>query len=119
MYRKSTNNDISLNWGLFAPVTWKRGTLKTLFNRTYVVRSTDYHLKKELDHLRYVFQKHNNCLNITIIEQVAKQVKDQNIQRNADRAHNVANKLPINSKSYTLLLTYTERKGEAAIKTVT
>ena len=33
VYRKSTNNDIYLNWGSFAPVTWKRGTLKTLFNR--------------------------------------------------------------------------------------
>ena len=28
VYRKSTNNDIYLNWGSFAPVTWKRGTLK-------------------------------------------------------------------------------------------
>ena len=55
VYRKSTNNDIYLNWGPFRPVTWKRGTLKTLFNRAYIVCSTDYHLKKELDHLRYVF----------------------------------------------------------------
>ena len=30
VYRKSTNNDIYLNWGSFAPVTLKRGTLKTL-----------------------------------------------------------------------------------------
>ena len=50
VYRNSTNNDIYLNWGSFAPVTWKSGTLKTLFNRAYIVCSTDYHLKKELDH---------------------------------------------------------------------
>ena len=50
VYRNSTNNDIYLNWGSFAPVTWKSGTLKTLFNRAYIVPSTDYHLKKELDH---------------------------------------------------------------------
>ena len=25
LYRKSTNNDIYLNWGSFAQVTWKRG----------------------------------------------------------------------------------------------
>ena len=50
VYRNSTNNDIYLNWGSFAPVAWKRGTLKTLFNRAYIVCSTDYHLKKELEH---------------------------------------------------------------------
>ena len=81
VYRKSTNNDIYLNWGSFAPVTWKRGTL---FNRAYIVCSTDYHLKKELDHLRYVFQKHNNYPK-WIIKQVVKQVKDQNIHSNADK----------------------------------
>ena len=75
-------------------------------------------LKKKLDHLRYVFQKHNNYPE-WIIEQVTKQVKDQNIQSNADRAPTVANKLPSNSKFYTLLLTYTEQKVEATIKTVT
>ena len=36
----------------------KKCILKTLFNRAYIACSTDYHLKKELDHLRYVFQKH-------------------------------------------------------------
>ena len=57
VYRKSTNNDIYLSWGSFAQVTWKKGTLKTRFNRACIVCSTDYHLKKELDHLRYVFEK--------------------------------------------------------------
>ena len=47
VYRKSTNNDIYLNWDSFAPVTWKKGTLKTLFNRAYIVCSTDYQFKKE------------------------------------------------------------------------
>ena len=75
VYRISINNDIYLNWGSFAPVTWKRGTLKMLFKRAYIVCSTDYHLKKELDHLRNVLQKHNNYLT-SIIKQVAKQVKD-------------------------------------------
>ena len=60
VYRKSINNNIYLNACSFTPVTWKRGTLKTLYKRAYIVRSTDYHLKKELDHLRYVFEEHNN-----------------------------------------------------------
>ena len=70
-----------------------------------------YHLKKKLEHLRYAFQKHNNYSK-WIINQVAKQVKDQNTQSNADEAPTVANELPSNSKSYILLLHYTGQKGE-------
>ena len=120
VYRKGTINDIYLNWGSFAPVNWERGTLKTLFNRAFIVCSTDYHLQKELDHLRYVFQKHNNYQK-WIIKQVVKQVKDQNIQSNDDRAHIVDNELITNSKSYTilLLLPYTGQKGEHSIRSLT
>ena len=117
VYRKITNNDIYLNWDSFAPVTWKRGTLKTMFNRAYIVCSTDYHLKKELDHLRYAFEKHNNYPK-WIIKQVAKQVKDQVIQSNADGAPTIANEFPSNSKSITLLLPYTEQKGEHLIRSL-
>ena len=121
VYRKSTENEIYLNWGSFAPVTWKRGTLKTLFNRGYIVCSTDYHLKKELDYLRYVFQKHTNYLK-WIIKQVevkdkgSKQIKDQNIQSNADGAR--TNDFPSNSKSFTLLLPYTGQKSEHLIRSL-
>ena len=51
----------------------------------------------------------------SLIKQVAKQVKDQNIHSNADRAPTVVNELPTNSKSHTLLLSYTEQKGEHLI----
>ena len=120
VYRKSKNNDIYLNWGLFAPVTWERDTLKTLFNRAFIVCSIDYHLKKELNHLRYVFQKHDNYPK-WIIKQVVKQAKDQNIQSNDDRAHTVDNELLTNSKSYALLLLlpYTGQKGEHSIRSLT
>ena len=117
VYRKSTNNDRYLNWGSFAPVTWKTGTLKTLFNRVYVVCSIDFHLKKELGYLRYVFQKHNNYSK-WIFKQVVKQVKDQNIHSNADRTPTVANKLPTNSSSYTLLLPHTGQKGEDLMRSL-
>ena len=115
VYRKSTENEIYLNWGSFAPVTWERGTLKTLLNRGYIVCSTDYHLKKELDYLRYVFQKHTSYPK-WIIKQVAKQEKDQNIQSNADGAR--TNELPSNSKSFTLLLPYTGQKSEYLIRSL-
>ena len=37
VYRKKTNNDIYLNWNAFAPVSWKRGTLRTLVQRADLV----------------------------------------------------------------------------------
>ena len=82
-----------------------------LFNRAHTVCSTNYHLKKELDHLRYVFHRHKNFLE-WIIKQVAKQVKDQNIPSNADGVPTVANELPSNSKSFTLLLPCSGEKRE-------
>ena len=103
VYRKSTNNDIYLNACSFAPVTWKRGTLKTLYNRAYIVRSTDYHRKKELDHSRYAFEKHNNCTK-WITKQVPKQVRDENLESNG--APTVANELPSNFRFFKLLLLY-------------
>ena len=55
VYRKGTNNDIYLNWGSYAPVIWKRGPLKILFNKPYIGCSTGYQFKKKIEHLRYVF----------------------------------------------------------------
>ena len=116
-YRKSTNNDNYLNWSSLTLVTQKRGTLKMLFNRVHIVCSADYHLRKELDHWQHVFKKHNNHPK-WIIKQVAKQVKDQNIQSNADRAPTVANELPTNFKSYILLNPYIGQKVEHLIKSL-
>ena len=33
VYRKAINNDVHLNWSVFAPISLKRGTLKTLIER--------------------------------------------------------------------------------------
>ena len=48
VYQKSTCNDIYLNCNSFAPDTWKRGTLKTLVERVYVICSTDQVLERKL-----------------------------------------------------------------------
>ena len=58
----------------------------------------------------------NNSYPKWITELVAKQVKDQNIQRNAYEALTFANGLLSNSKSYTFLLFYTGQKGEHLIR---
>ena len=60
------------------------GTLKTQLKRAWTVYSTDYHHKDELE-------KNNNCSK-WIIKQVAKQIKDQNIQSNADEPSTIADK---------------------------
>ena len=49
VYRKSTNNDIYLNWESFAPDKWKWGTLKTLTKRAYVCSN-----QKLPQHLNYI-----------------------------------------------------------------
>ena len=51
VYRKSTNNNIYLNWNSFAPNTWKRSTSRTLIKRAYLIYSSKKHLVDELKHL--------------------------------------------------------------------
>ena len=49
VYWKDTHNDLYLHWDAFAPVSWKRRTLRTLVNRAYLVCSDKKLLNKELE----------------------------------------------------------------------
>ena len=69
VYRKPTNNDIYLNWNSFSPKSGKRGTLRTVIKRAYVICSTTDLPEKELDHISFVFRKYNN-LPKWVIDQV-------------------------------------------------
>ena len=60
VYRKGTTNDIYSNRKSFAPTTWKRGTLKTLVDRAYLICSNIALGKKEIDHLKKVFHEKND-----------------------------------------------------------
>ena len=40
VYRKDSNSDVYLYWDSFPPITWKRGALKTLVERAYLICST-------------------------------------------------------------------------------
>ena len=61
VYRKSTNNDIYMNWNSFAPKTWKMGgTLKSLIERAFLICSTEKLLNEELKHLEEVFREKNH-----------------------------------------------------------
>ena len=46
-FRKDTQNDVYLNWESFSPISWKRGTLKSLISRAYI-SSNQSLLEKEL-----------------------------------------------------------------------
>ena len=80
VYRKSTNNDIYLNWESFAPDKWKRGTLKTLTKRAYDVCSNQELLQKELNYIGKVFRANNNYAN-WVINKVLQQAKQQQQQQ--------------------------------------
>ena len=62
IYRKSTNNDICMNWHSFAPKTWKTRTLKSLAKRAIFICSTEEVLNEELEHTGKVFREKNNFL---------------------------------------------------------
>ena len=74
VYRKDSNSDVYLHGDSFVPITWKRGTLKTLVERAYIVCATSNLLGKELTHIRIAFTNTNVYPN-WIINQVFKQVK--------------------------------------------
>ena len=59
VFRKENNNDIYLHWRSFAPMTWKKGTLRTLIRRAYAVCSNDNLLREELHHIEKSFTEFN------------------------------------------------------------
>ena len=70
------------------PISWKRGTLKTLVEREYLICSTPRLLEKELTHIRTVF-RNTNGYPYLVINQVFEQVKAK--QRDTVPTSNVSN----------------------------
>ena len=59
VYRKETNSDLYLHWHAFASISWKRGTLRSLVNRVYIICSNNNYLQQELKHLERIFHTQN------------------------------------------------------------
>ena len=74
VYRKVSNADVYLDWISSAPHSWKRGTLKTLSQRAYMIFSTTKLLHTELKYLEKVFVEKKNYPK-WVIRQVFTQVK--------------------------------------------
>ena len=89
VYRKEINSNVYLHWDSFTPISWKRGTLKILVERAYLICSTPRLLEKEPTHIRTVFRNINGYPN-WIINQVFEQVKVK--QRDPVTNSNVSNK---------------------------
>ena len=65
----------------FSPDTWKRGTLKTLVERAYIVYSTEDFLDKELKYLEKAFHENNNYPKY-VIKQILQQSYDEHRNKN-------------------------------------
>ena len=63
-----------MHWELFSPITWKRGTPKSLIRRAYIC-SIQSLLEKELEHLKNTFLE-KYIYPLFMINQVMKTVKD-------------------------------------------
>ena len=106
VYRKATNNDVYLNWNAFAPIRWKRSTLKTLMERAYLICSTDELQNRELGYIEKVFHE-NNSYPKYVIKHALQQIFEQrnNKTNGTDNSNNNINDDNIssmNNKSVTL-----------------
>ena len=124
VYRKSTNNDIYLNWNAFAQDTGKRGTLKTLVKRAYIVCSTEDFFDIELKYLEKVSHENNNYPKY-VIKEIIKQSHNEHKEQELDMTNtklnlnNVVEERNVNEeKQHLLLVPYQGKKGDFVIKSM-
>ena len=123
VYRKATNNDVYLNWNAFAPMSWKRGTLKTLIERAYLICSTDELQNRELEHIEKVSYE-NNSYPKYVIKQVLQQISEEhNATNGTDNSNNNIDDDNISSMNNAtlenqllLVLPYQGKKGDHILK---
>ena len=113
VYRKVTNNDAHLNWYSFCPREWKRGTLRSLAQRAYIICSSSHLLKEESKHLEDVFDMKNN-FPIWVVKKIPKEEKEKiDNTSNADKnKYTIQTDVKFESKvkSHLLLLPYQGEK---------
>ena len=122
VYRKKTKNNIYLNWNALAPDSWKRGTLRTLVQRTYLVCSTETYLKEEPSHLEKVFIEKSNYPKY-VIKKVFPQVKEEHENKNYNNNMKNSIDVPItpenkNKKQHVLTISYQGEKRDYLFKSM-
>ena len=126
VYRKATNNDVYLNSNAFAPIGWKRGTLKTHIERAYLICSTDEPRNRELEHIKNVFYKSNSYPKY-VVKQVLQQIYQQhndetngtdisNNNIDGDNISSMNNESVTLEKQPLLVLPYQGKKGDHILK---
>ena len=117
VYRKGTTNDIYSNRKSFAPTTWKRGTLKTLVDRAYLICSNIALGKKEIDHLKKVFHEKNDYP-----KWVINQVLNEAEEKRKTSVINFCEKSQVSPitdlKRHLLVLSYQGQKSDFIIKSM-
>ena len=117
VYRKTTNNDIYFNWKSFAPTAQKRGTLKTLVDRAYLICSNITLRKKEIDHLKKVFHEKNDYPK-WVINQVLNEVAEMH-KTNVNKVSQESQVSSVTDlKRHLLVLPYQGQKGDLIIKSM-
>ena len=105
-----------LHWNSFTPVSWKRGTLKSLISRAYMVCSNETLLEKELKHLKHVFHKINGYP-WWVIDQVSTSFQENINESKSSEHYPDTSEQPV-EKMYSLILPYAGPKGNSIIKTM-
>ena len=104
-----------LHWDAFAPVSWKRGTLRTLVNRAYLVCSNKELLHNKLAYLRSVFlEKYGYPL--TTIKQLMKEIEENQKQKEVTQISMMEQPNPQEQKVHSLLLSFVSSKSTAIVK---
>ena len=65
-----------MNWNASPPITWKRGALKTVRQRAYLISSTDELQNREFEHIQKVFNENNSQAKF-VIEKVLLQISEE------------------------------------------
>ena len=115
VYRKDTNTDLCLHWDAFTPVSWKRGTLRTLVNRAYLVCSNKELLHKELAYLKSVFFKKNGYP-LSTIKQLMKEIEENQKQKQVTQISMTEQPNPQEQRVHSLLLPFAGPKGTTVVK---
>ena len=115
VYQKDTHNDLYLHWDEFTPVSWKRGTLRTLVNRAYLICSNNELLHKELAYLKSVFLRKNGYL-LSTIKQLIKETEESQTQKEVIQVSMTEHPNPQEQKVHLLLLPFAGSKDTTNVK---
>ena len=115
VYRKDTHDDLCLHWDAFAPVSWKRGTLRTLVSRAYLACSNKELLRKELAYLKSVFLKKNGYP-LSTIKQLMKEIEEKEKQKKVTQISMTEQPNPQEQKVHSFLLPCVGPKGTTIVK---